>query len=163
MAYKGQYHYTAPRDLAYDEEDMPYYSKDGDLSLFKSNSSTLFSGENQTALFLLAMAYARHHKLEPQDLKKRMSNISVNALDLSGGWLVLAGGLADSKDLMSLKDEGPIFKEAERYANAGFKVIKNSILTQGKGFADFLELELLAIAEEFLAEEEEKASLNEEE
>ena len=153
MAYNR--HNGVPRNLAYDSEDSPYYSirKEETLSYVRSGSSTIFEGENQTTLFLMALAYARFKDLPPLELKKRESNISTDALKESGNWLIRATGLADTKDLMALKDESPIYKEAEKYANAGFKEIKELITKHGKGFSEILEIELRRLAEEFIDEE----------
>ena len=153
MAYNR--HNGVPRNLAYDSEDSPYYSirKEETLSYVRSGSSTIFAGENQTTLFLMALAYARFKDLPPLELKKRESNISTDALKESGHWLIRATGLADTKDLMALKDESPIYKEAEKYANAGFKEIKELITKHGKGFSEILEIELRRLAEEFIDEE----------
>lgn len=153
MAYNR--HNGVPRNLAYDSEDSPYYStrKEETLSYVRSSSSTIFAGENQTTLFLVALAYARYKDLPPLELKKRESNISTDALKESGNWLIRATGLADTKDLMALKDEGPIYKEAEKYANAGFKEIKELITKHGRGFSEILEIELKRLAEEFIDEE----------
>lgn len=162
MAYNRNSHTGVPRNLAYDSEDAPYYStKDGELSFLRN--PTIFSGENQTTLFLLAMAYARSKNLPPQDLKKREANILTSAMGGSGNWLILAGGLADADDLMVLKDESQIYKDAEKYANAGFKEIKELVKMHGRALSEVLEIELGKLAEEFIAEEEaEKASFEEE-
>lgn len=159
MAYNVSYHEGVPRNVAYDSEDAPYYStKDSDLSYIRSGSQTIFSGENQTTLFLLSMAYARCKNIPPLNLKKREANILTKAMGGTGNWLILAGGLADSKDLMELKDETQIYKEAEKYANAGFKEIKELVNKHGLAFSELLEIELRRLAEEFISEEEEEKS-----
>ena len=155
MAYNMSHHEGVPRNVAYDSEDLPYYStKDSKLSYIRPDSSSIFAGENQTTLFLLSMAYARYKQIPPLDLKKREANILTKALGGSGNWLILAGGLADSNDLMTLKNEAQIYKDAEKYANAGFKEIKDLVNKHGLAFSEYLEIELMKIAEEFIAEEE---------
>jgi len=149
MAIKLRGHNGEPRNLAYDEARAAYYStkRDEELSYIRSGGDTIFAGSNQVELFLLCMALAKYANKPPKELKKRVNNIPTNAMGEGGKWLILALGVVDNKTLTCLNDEGPLYTEAEKYAEAGFEVLQSLLAHHGGGFGQYLEITLRKIAE----------------
>ncbi|MDD3069215.1 MAG: hypothetical protein PHR89_03355 [Bacilli bacterium] len=149
MATKLRGHVGEPRNVAFDEARVRYYStkRDEELSYIRSDGDTIFAGSNQVELFLMCMALAKHMNKSPKELKKRVSNIPTNAMGEEGKWLILALGVVDNKTLTCLNDEGPLYTEAEKYAEAGFEVLQSLLAHHGGGFGQFLEIMLRDIVE----------------
>lgn len=148
-------HIGEPRNVAYDESSEPYYSTKHEekLSYIRSDSGTIFAGEEQYKLFLTCMALAKFLNKEPKELKKKLSNISTSAMRESGRWLILALGISNKENITCLKDEREIYNIAEQYANAGFEALKNLLEYHGAGFGEWFEIELLKISNEFIESE----------
>ncbi|MDD4437778.1 MAG: hypothetical protein PHS04_07080 [Tissierellia bacterium] len=149
MATKSRGHIGEPRNVAFDEARAAYYStkRDEELSYIRSGGDTIFAGSNQVELFLMCMALAKYANKSQKELKKRVNNIPTNAMGEGGKWLILALGIVDNKALTCLNDEGPLYIEAEKYAEAGFEVLQSLLTFHGRGFGEFLEITLRKIAE----------------
>jgi hypothetical protein len=152
MATKSRGHVGEPRNVAFDETRASYYStkRDEIKSYIRSDGDTIFAGSNQVELFLMCMALAKYADKPPKELKKRVNNIPTNAMGEGGKWLILALGIVDNKTLTCLNDEGPLYTEAEKYAEAGFEVLQSLLACHGAGFGQFLEIKLREIAESMI-------------
>ena len=98
----------------------------------------------QADLFFFAMAvgYNREKRGDP---KNKADDVSVNALSEAQKWGLLSTEIAKAEDLLVLKDERPIYSEAEKYAEEGIKILQSHIESQGINYPKYLEAELREI------------------
>ncbi len=132
-------HFNEPRDLAYSRQHSGLFQGKG--SWIDKDSRGLFAGRTQRDLFIFAMALGRTRK-QKSDVKDRQANIPVQTMAERQKWAVLSISLADHNDLMCLKDENPLYKEAERYAEEGLKILQSHVDKWGSNYPKYLEAEL---------------------
>jgi len=132
-------HFNEPRDLAYGMIHAELFQ--GETSWINRDSSTIFAGKTQRDLLIFAMALGRLRG-QKSDVKDRQANIPVSNMPEKQKWAILSIALAEHNDLVCLKDENPHYKEAERYANEGLKILKSHIDKWGPEYPRYLEAEL---------------------
>ncbi len=135
-------HFNEPRDLAYSKQHSGLFQ--GKDSWLDKNSRGIFAGRTQRDLFIFAMALGKYRK-QKSDLKDRQANIPVQTMAERQKWAVLSISLAGNNDLMCLKDENTLYKEAERYAEEGLKILQSHADKWGSEYPKFLEAELKEI------------------
>jgi hypothetical protein len=139
-------HNNEPRDVGYSESFLDYYRDKSDDSWLKKDSSSIFAGKNQKDLFIFAMAIGKA-KNKKSTVKSKQNNVSVNAMTEKQKWALLSIGISESHDLICLKDEGPLYNIAEKYAEEGMKIIQSHVERYGLSYPKFLEAELRDIIE----------------
>lgn len=134
-------HRNEPREVGYSKELKELYKE-----WTSKDSNTIFAGMTQADLFFFAMAvgYNRDKKDDP---KNKANDVPVSVLSEAQKWGVLSTGIAKIDDLLILKDEKPIYAEAERYAEEGIKIIKAHMEKHGLTYPKYLEAELKEILE----------------
>jgi len=138
-------HFNEPRDLAYSKQHSGLFQ--GKDSWIDKSSRGIFAGRTQRDLFIFAMALGKYRK-QKSDSKDRQANIPVQTMAERQKWAVLSVSLANNNDLMCLKDENSLYKEAERYAEEGLKILQSHVDKWGSEYPKFLEAELREILQE---------------
>jgi len=139
-------HNNEPRDVGYNETFLDYYQDKSDDSWLRKGSSSIFAGKNQKDLFIFAMALGKA-KNKKSTVKSKQSNVSVSAMTEKQKWALLSIGISESRDLICLKDESPLYNIAEKYAEEGMKIIQSHKDRYGINYPKFLEAELRDILE----------------
>ena len=139
-------HNNEPRDVGYSETFLDYYQDKSDDSWLRKGSSSIFAGKNQKDLFIFAMALGKA-KNKKSTVKSKQSNVSVSAMTEKQKWTLLSIGISESRDLICLKDESPLYNIAEKYAEEGMKIIQSHKDRYGINYPKFLEAELRDILE----------------
>ena len=134
-------HNNEPRDVGYSETFLDYYQDKSDDSWLRKESSSIFAGKNQKDLFIFAMALGKA-KNKKATVKNKQSNVSVSAMTEKQKWALLSIGISESRDLICLKDESPLYSIAEKYAEEGMKIIQSHRDRYGINYPKFLEAEL---------------------
>lgn len=135
-------HFNEPRDLAYGKEHIEQYKGIDKIKAWPArDSDSIFRGKYLKDLFIFAMAVGRFRRRK-SEVKGRVPNIPVTSLSEQQKWAILSTALADHNDLMCLKDEDPLYKEAEQYAEEGLKIIKSHVDKWGSNYPRYLEAEL---------------------
>jgi hypothetical protein len=134
-------HNNEPRDVGYSETFLDYYQDKSDDSWLRKESSSIFAGKNQKDLFIFAMALGKA-KNKKATVKSKQSNVSVSAMTEKQKWALLSIGISESRDLICLKDESPLYSIAEKYAEEGMKIIQSHRDRYGINYPKFLEAEL---------------------
>jgi hypothetical protein len=129
-------HHNEPREVGYSKAHKDIYK-----DWTKKDSNSIFAGSTQADLFFFAMAVG-FNRGKGTDLKKKVNDVPVNVLDEAQKWGVLSTAIVNAKDLLVLKDEKPIYLEAERYAEEGIKIIQSHVEKQGLNYTKYLEAEL---------------------
>ena len=132
-------HFNEPRDLAYSKEHAGLFQ--GKESWIDKDSEKIFAGKTQRDLFIFAMALGRSRK-QKSDVKDRQANIPVQNMAERQKWAILSIALTEQNDLMCLKNENPLYKEAERYAEEGLKILRSHVDKWRAEYPQFLEAEL---------------------
>lgn len=133
-------HFNEPRDIGYSKKLADLFSWTA------KESTTIFAGAKQKDLFLFAVALAKHREQKfDGNLKEKQSNIPVQALTEKQKWAILSIALAEQHDMTSLKDESPIYRDAEKYAEEGLQILKSHIEKRGPNYPQALEIELKEI------------------
>ena len=88
-----------------------------------------------------------YNKERQSELKSRVNNVPVLVFSEAQNWGILSTEIARKEDLLVLKDERPIYNEAEKYAEEGIKIIKSHIEKHGLNYPKYLEAELRKILE----------------
>lgn len=132
-------HFNEPRDLAYGKEHARLFQGKG--SWIDKDSREIFAGKTQRDLFILAMALGKSRN-QKSDVKDRQANIPVQNMAERQKWAILSVALAEHNDLMCLKDENSLYKEAERYAEEGLKILQSHMDKWGSNYPKYLEAEL---------------------
>jgi len=138
-------HFNEPRDIGYGKEFSEYYQREyKSLCLINQESNTIFTGKKQKDLFIFTMALGKYSN-KKSDAKQKQNNIPVQALSESQKWAVLSIGIDEEKNIIALKDEGPIYENAEKYANEGMKILKSHMDKWGPNYVKSLEADLKEI------------------
>ena len=132
-------HRNEPRNVGYSKVHKETYK-----TWIEKKSNSIFVGCTQADVFFFAMAvgYNREKRGDP---KNKADDVSVNALSEAQKWGILSAEIAKAEDLLVLKDERPIYSEAEKYAEEGIKILKSHIENQGLNYPKYLEAELREI------------------
>lgn len=132
-------HNNEPREVGYSKIHKETYK-----DWTRKDSNSIFAGANQADLFFFAMAigFNRGKKNEP---KNKANDVPTNPLSDAQKWGILSIEIAKKEDLLVLKDEGPIYCEAERYAEEGIKILQSHIEKHGLNYPKYLEAELKEI------------------
>jgi hypothetical protein len=139
-------HNNEPRDAGYAKEHAEYY-QDKDSWLSK-NSKSIFAGKFQKDLFIFAMALGKYRQKKLPVKSPKLSNVRVDAMTERQKWALLTIGISESKDLLCLKDESPLYVKAEEYAYEGLNILVSHVDKYGINFPKALEAELKEILEE---------------
>ena len=140
-------HNNQPRETAYVKEQFEYYTdKPGGWT--NRESKSIFAGKFQKDVFIFAMALAKHHNRKKSFSSPKVNNVSVDAMSEKQIWALLSIGISESSDLLSLKDEAPLFSLAEEYANEGVNILISHMAKYGFTYPKALEAELKEILEE---------------
>jgi hypothetical protein len=133
-------HNNEPREVGYNKS----YKEDIFKAWTNRESSSLFAGATQADLFFFAMAvgFNRNKFSLISPAKNKANDVSVNALSESQKWGILCVGIAKNNDLLVLKDERPIYSDAEQYANEGIKILQSHVDNNGTNYPKHLEAEL---------------------
>ena len=124
-------HYNEPHALGFSKDHEQYFRKVHDEISFLSNEiPSLFSGLNQTDLFLFAYALGRYYH-QSTLFDGKIKNISVSAMSEHQKWSVLSGGIVDNGDLNCLKDEKIIYGNAENCAYSGMNILLEELNKYG--------------------------------
>ncbi len=134
-------HRNEPRDIGYSREQKELFTE-----WIKKDSGSIFAGLTQADLFFFAMAVG-YNRSKSNDVKNKANDVSVSALTEAQKWGILSTTISQSDDLLVLKDEKPIYSEAERYAEEGIKIIKSHMEKHGLNYPKYLEAELKEILE----------------
>ena len=116
-------HFNTPREVGYDKKNQEIYHK----WISKNESNNIFKGTNQSDLFFFAMAIGRNRD-QKQSIKSSAKNIPISAFTSIQEWGILSLAIAEKNDLLVLKDEKPIYEEAEKYAEEGIQIIQAHII-----------------------------------
>jgi hypothetical protein len=136
-------HNKEPREVGYDKK----YKEDIFKTWTNKESSSVFAGTTQADLFFFAMAVG-FNRSKLSLVKNKANDVSVNALSESQKWGILCTAIAKNNDLLVLKDERPIYSEAEQYAGEGIKILQSHIESHGMNYPKYLEAELREMLEE---------------
>lgn len=132
-------HFNEPRDLAYGKAHAELFQ--GKESWIDKGSRKIFAGKTQRDLFIFAMALGKSRD-QKFDVKDRQANIPVQNMPERQKWAILSIALAENNDLMCLKDENSLYKEAERYVEGGIKILQSHVDKWGADYPKYLEAEL---------------------
>lgn len=135
-------HFNEPRDIGYTKENKEIYKE-----WTKREASGIFAGITQADLFFFAVAVGANRKKKKEIKSSKSKDIPTSALSDSQKWGILSTVVAEKNDLLVLKDERPIYEEAEKFANEGIEIIKSHIEKNGLNYPKFLEVELKQILE----------------
>ncbi len=141
----GHDHHNEPRDIAYIKEHYEIYT-DKKGGWLNKESKTIFAGKYQKDLFIFAMAIGKHRELKAT-LTSKLSNVRVDAMTEKQKWALLSVSISESKSLLSLKDESPLYAIAEEYAHEGLKILISHVERYGNNYPKILEVELKEILE----------------
>ena len=133
-------HHNEPRNAGYSAKNAAYYTEWID----NKKSHNIFTDRKQKDLFIFSMALGKFNEMK-SDINDKKSNVSVEALKEQQKWAVLSIGISKKINLLCLKDEKPIYLEAEKYAEEGLKILKSRIDKQGINYPKALEVELKEI------------------
>ena len=134
-----------PRDAAYAKDHAEYY-QDKDSWLSK-NSKSIFAGKYQKDLFIFAMALGKYRQKNSPINPPKLSNVRVDAMTERQKWALLSIGISESKTLLCLKDESPLYANAEEYAHEGLNILISRVEKYGINYPKALEAELKDLLE----------------
>jgi hypothetical protein len=140
-------HNNEPRDAGYTKEHLEYYT-DKKGGWLNKDSKSIFAGKYQKDLFIFAMALGKYRDKKSAVKSPKLSNVRVDAMTERQKWALLSIGIAESNNLLCLKDEGPLYAEAEEYAYEGFKILLSHVDKYGPNYPKFLEAELKELLDE---------------
>ena len=142
-------HNNEPRDAAYSKDQSEYYAdkKEGWGWLTKESKS-IFAGKFQKDLFIFAMAIGKHRGKKSPLNPPKLSNVRVDAMTEKQKWALLSIGISENKNLLCLKDESPLYSNAEEYAHEGIKTLLSHVERYGINYPKALEAELKELLEE---------------
>jgi hypothetical protein len=135
-------HDTEPRNIGYGIDAAESYQQ-----WTKDDATTLFSGKKQADLFVFAMALGKLRQ-QKSETSSKLDNIPVSALKERQRWAVLPIAISEESDLLSLKDEAPIYRLAEAYANEGIKILTSHMEKYGLSYPKKLIIDLKRLLNE---------------
>lgn len=140
-------HNNEPRDASYTKEHFEYYTdkKDGWLN---KESKSIFAGKFQKDLFIFAMAVGKNRQKKSPVKSPKLANVRVDAMTEKQKWALLSIGISESENLLCLKDESPLYSNAEEYAYEGINILVSRVEKYGINYPKALEAELKEILEE---------------
>lgn len=143
----AQPHNNEPRDAAYSKEQYDYYT-DKKGGWLNKEAKSIFAGKFQKDLFIFAMAIGKHRQKKSPLPSPRLGNVRVDAMTEKQKWALLSIGITESNSLLCLKDETPLYANAEEYAHEGLKILISHVEKYGINYPKALEAELKELLEE---------------
>jgi len=140
-------HNNEPRDAAYTKEQLEIYT-DKKGGWLNKDSKSIFAGKFQKDLFIFALAIGKQRDKKSPLKPPKQSNVRVDAMTEKQKWALLSIGISESKNLLCLKDESPLYAEAEEYANEGLNILFSRVEKYGINYPKSLEAELKEILSE---------------
>jgi len=140
-------HNNEPRDAAYTKEQFDIYT-DKKGGWLNKESKSIFAGKFQKDLFIFAMAIGKHRQQNNPLPPPKLGNVRVDAMTEKQKWALLSIGIAEKKSLLCLKDESPLYANAEEYAYEGLKILISHIDKYGVNYPKALEAELKELIED---------------
>lgn len=142
-------HNNEPRDAAYTKDHFEIYT-DKKGGWLNKESKSIFAGKFQKDLFIFTMAVGKHRQKKAPLPPPKLGNVRVDAMTEKQKWALLSIGIAEKKTLLILKDESPLYSNAEEYANEGLNILISHVEKYGINYPKALEAEL----KELLANQE---------
>lgn len=143
-------HNNEPRDAAYTKEQLEIYT-DKKGGWLNKDSKSIFAGKFQKDLFIFAMAIGKQRDKKSPLKPPKQANVRVDAMTEKQKWALLSIGISESKNLLCLKDESPLYADAEEYANEGLNILISHVEKYGINYPKSLEAELKEILSEELS------------
>lgn len=141
-------HNNEPRDAAYTKDQLEIYS-DKKGGWLNKESKSIFAGKFQKDLFIFAMALGKQRGGQPTPLTPpKQNNVRVDAMTEKQKWALLSIGISKNKTLLCLKDESPMYADAEEYAHEGLKILISHVDKYGINYPKALEAELKELLED---------------
>jgi len=140
-------HNNEPRDAAYTKDQLEIYT-DKKGGWLNKDSKSIFAGKFQKDLFIFAMAIGKHRDQYSPLNPPKQANVRIDAMTEKQKWALLAIGISESNNLLCLKDEAPLYAEAEEYAHEGLKILISHVEKYGINYPKSLEVELKEILSE---------------
>jgi len=135
-------HRNEPREVGYNKD----FKDDVYKAWTNKESNSIFAGLTQADIFFFAMAVG-FNRDKKDEVKNKANDVPVSVFTEAKKWGILATSISQASDLLVLKDEKPIYAEAEKYAEEGIKIIKSHAEKQGLSYPKYLEAELREILE----------------
>jgi hypothetical protein len=140
-------HNNIPRDAAYVKEHLEFYT-DKKGGWLNKESKSIFAGKFQKDLFIFAMALGKNRNEKSPLTPPKQNNVRIDAMTEKQKWALLSIGVTESKNLLCLRDEAPLYSNAEEYAHEGLNILISHIEKYGINYPKVLETELKEILEE---------------
>jgi len=140
-------HNNEPRDASYTKDQFEYYT-DKKGGWLNKDAKSIFAGKYQKDLFIFAMAIGKYRQKKSPVKSPKLANVRVDAMTEKQKWALLSIGISESKDLICLKDESPLYTKAEEYAYEGFNILVSHVDKYGINYPKALEAELKEILQE---------------
>jgi hypothetical protein len=140
-------HNNEPRDAAYTKEHLEIYT-DKKGGWLNKESKSIFAGKFQKDLFIFAMAIGKHRGKNTPLNPPKLGNVRVDAMTEKQKWALLSIGIFETKTLLCLQDELPLYSKAEEYAHEGLKILISRVEKYGINYPKSLEAELKELLEE---------------
>lgn len=140
-------HNNEPREAAYIKEQYDIYT-DKKGGWLNRESKSIFAGKVQKDLFIFAMALGKNRQKKSPLPSPKVSNVRVDAMTEKQKWVLLSIGISENHSLLCLKDESPLYSNAEEYAHEGLKILVSHVEKYGINYPKALEAELKELLEE---------------
>ena len=140
-------HNNVPRETAYTKEQFEFYT-DKKGGWLNRESKSIFAGKFQKDLFIFAMAIGKHRSKKSPLPSPKLGNVRVDAMTEKQKWALLSIGISEHGSLLCLKDEAPLYANAEEYANEGLNILISHVEKYGINYPKALEAELKELLEE---------------
>ncbi|MGB8219690.1 MAG: hypothetical protein WCE46_04840 [Methanoregula sp.] len=140
-------HNNEPRDASYTKEQLEIYT-DKKGGWLNKDSKSIFAGKFQKDLFIFAMAIGKNRDKKSSLKPPKQANVRVDAMTEKQKWALLSISISESKNLLCLKDESPLYAEAEEYAHEGLSILISRVEKYGINYPKSLETELKEILSE---------------
>jgi hypothetical protein len=137
-------HQNEPRDAAYIKDHLEIYT-DKKGGWLNKESKSIFAGKFQKDLFIFAMAVGKNRDKKSPLKPPKMGNVRVDAMTEKQKWALLSIEISETKNLLCLKDESPLYAKAEEYAHEGLNILISRIERYGINYPKELEVELKEI------------------
>ena len=140
-------HNNEPRDVSYTKEHFEYYT-DKKGGWLNKDSKSIFAGKYQKDLFIFSMAVGKNRQKKSPVKSPKLANVRIDAMTEKQKWALLSIGISESENLLCLKDESPLYSNAEEYAHEGLTILISWVEKYGINYPKALEAELKEILEE---------------
>jgi len=140
-------HNNEPRDAAYTKEHLEIYT-DKKGGWLNRESKSIFAGKFQKDLFIFAVAVGKYRDKKSPLNPPKLGNVRVDAMTEKQKWALLSIGISETKTLLCLQDESPLYSKAEEYAHEGLEILISRVEKYGINYPKALEAELKELLEE---------------